>query len=108
MLSILRRARSSQFDTANPAAKAIIVFDKTIGTKISLPKAFRLLAAVTKAAEYGAWSAVDLRDNKFAQARDLKGRSASFAENSEVEARNIVEEFGLNQSFEEFRDLLRN
>jgi len=48
------RARSSQFDTANPAARAIPTVDEILGTTGVPERAFRLLASVINAA--GAWA----------------------------------------------------
>jgi hypothetical protein len=94
----LERARSSQFDTANPAAKAVSELSDSLGAQISSEKAFRVLTAVTRAAETGAYDALSLRDSNCSQAKELRKRAAKLGATSPVEAEAILEEYGVADS----------
>lgn len=93
-----QRARSSQFDTANPASLAVPALDETLGTALSPAQAFRILASVTKAAEYHAFDAMALRDSNFSEAKTLRGRAAEFAAASTARAEEILEQFNVTES----------
>jgi hypothetical protein len=94
----LERARSTQFDTANPAAKAVSELSESLGAQISSEKAFRVLAAVTKAAEYNAFDALSLRDSNFSQAKELRKLAAKFGTVWAVKAQGILKEYGVAAS----------
>jgi hypothetical protein len=103
----LQCARSSQFATANPAAKAVPALSETLGGQISSENGFRVLAAVIKAAEYNAFAALSLRDSNFSQAKRLRKRGAEFGAASAAKASTILEEYGVADSLKGVMKTLR-
>ena len=96
----LKRARSSQFHTANPAANSVPVLSEMLGIGISPEMAFRVVAAVTKAAEYNAFEARALRDGGFSGAKTIRQRAAEFCGSSSAEADAILDKYGVVESLE--------
>jgi hypothetical protein len=90
-----QRARSSQFDTANPASNAIPALDEIVGTALSPAQAFRVLASVAKAAEFGAFDAIGLRDSNFSEAKTMRGSAADFAVTLAKDAEDILTELNV-------------
>jgi hypothetical protein len=100
------RVSSSQFADANPAAKAIPTLDQTLGATLSVERAFRILAAVTRAAEHSAYEAKDLRDTHFIGAPTLRLNADNYAAASPIEAQRVLDEFHVIAPLHEVRKSL--
>ena len=62
---LLAKAQSSDFGTANSISSALGSLDKPLSAIVSNEQAFQLLAAVSKAAAWGAWDAKGLANSRF-------------------------------------------
>ena len=70
--------------------------------------AFRVVAAVTKAAEYNAFDARALRDGGFSGAKAIRQRAAEFCASSSGEADTILDKYGVYESLEKVAATLTN
>lgn len=99
-------AGSSQFDIANPAAKAVSTLDEVLGESFSLEQAFRIIAAVTTAAENNAFDALNLISSNFGAVPTLRQRAAKFGSGSSSKAKKILKEFVVSASLKEVLETL--
>lgn len=70
---LTQNARSSDFGTANAFARHLDDIEKLLGDSLSPDEAFRLLVGVIRAAEIGAYGAIDLRNSHFGSLQKLRG-----------------------------------
>jgi hypothetical protein len=95
------RASSSQFETANRAASALLNLDGVLAAVISSEQCFRLLAATLQAAGYGAFTAKDVVNGDFASLKSLRARAAGFLAADPVKAQKVLDEFGMSASLQQ-------
>lgn len=101
--TILGKAGSSDFGTANAFANAIEDISAQLSSLASDEQAFQLLVAILKAAGWGAFGAQALRQAKFASIPDLRSKAITFATASTAAASAyLTEKLGLAKSGEEF------
>jgi hypothetical protein len=95
-----QRASSGQFAVANPAAKAVPVLDETLSTSLSPEQCFRILAAVTRAAESNTFDAIALQRSNFLDAGTLRQKAATFTATEPADASAALEEFHVIEPLE--------
>ncbi len=100
------RASSGTFTIANSAAKALGSLDDTIGDQLTTTRAFRIVAAITRAAEGHAFDAQAIRDAKFKVAPHLRKKAYRVGTKTPVKARKILKEFQVMTSLKNLEILL--
>ena len=101
-----QEVRSSDYNRQNRAAKALPGLDEELGDSLSPEKALRLIAAVTKAADGNAFSAIDVRDAKFKAVPQLRKQAAKYALKSPVKSQKLLDELHLTTTVKKFASLL--
>jgi hypothetical protein len=100
------QASSGTFAIANPAAKALGSLDDTVGDQLTTTRAFRIITAVTRAAEGHAFDAQAIRDAKFKVAPHLRKKAYRVATKTPVKAGKILDEFHVMTSLQDLETLL--
>jgi hypothetical protein len=90
------RASSSQFETANRAASALLNLDGVLAAVISSEQCFRLLAATAQAAGYGAFTAKGVVNGDFVSLGSLRASAAGLITSDPAKAQKILDEFGVS------------
>lgn len=103
--TILGKAGSSDFGTANAFANAIEDISAELSALASEEQAFQLLVAVLQAASWGAFDAKGLRQAKFASIPELRAKAITFATASAAAASAyLADKLNLPISGENFVD----
>jgi len=95
------RASSSQFQTANLAASALLNLDGVLAAAISSEQCFRLLAATAQAAGYGAFTAMEVVNGNFVSVSSLRASAAGLLTVDSARAQKILSEFGVTSSLQQ-------
>jgi hypothetical protein len=77
--SILEKAGSSTFDTANAFAHAVEELDKRLSNLMSDAQAFSIIVAVIQAANWGAFVSQGLRNTKFSAIPRIRAKAITYA-----------------------------
>lgn len=85
-----KKAGSSDFSIANTFAKHSEDIEKVMANELLPCEAFNLLVSVIRAAESGAFSAIDMRNAKFDGTPKLKAHATNFLSNNTQEAKLIA------------------
>ncbi|WP_126283695.1 hypothetical protein [Burkholderia stagnalis] len=86
------KAGSNDFTTANTFARHADDIEKLMGDALRPAEAFRLLVNVIRAAEIGAFAAMDLRNAHFGAVPKLRSRAIELLENNGPIAKAVAEE----------------
>ena len=97
------RATSGIFDVSKLVANALHTIDENMGATFSDKQAFRLVAAVMRAAESGTWAAKNVVDGSFKAAPKIRDRALEFADKHPNQSKKILEELYLWISLDDFR-----
>lgn len=100
----LAKAGSSTFDAANSFAAILSDIDARLAERITDKVAFELLTSISKAADYGAWTAQDVKSGKFGSAPALREKAVQYASDHGEEADNLIAKFGIHVSAPKFVD----
>ncbi len=84
-------------------ANALHTIDENMGATFSDKQAFRLVAAVMRAAESGTWAAKNVVDGSFKAAPKIRDRALEFADKHPNQSKKILEELYLWISLDDFR-----
>jgi hypothetical protein len=95
------RASSSQYETANRAASALLNLDGVLAAVISSEQCFRLLAATAQAAGYGAFAAKGVVNGDFVSLGSLRASAAGLLTSDPAKAQKILDEFGASASLQQ-------
>lgn len=100
---MLEKARSSDFHTANKFPDSIEQIDSKLAQFCSLEQAFQLCVAVHRAAEFGAFSSIELRDSKFKVAPKLRTRAIEYVKDNELDAEAYLQaQLGITETINSF------
>jgi hypothetical protein len=89
---LIEKAGSNDFNTANKFVKNADDIEKTMVSALLPIEAFRLLVNVIRAAEIGAFSAIDMRNSHFGAVSKLREKANEFLANDASSAKAIAEE----------------
>lgn len=92
LAKLYKKAGSVDFGTANTFLKHVGDIEKSMANKLSSSEAFTLLVSVIRAAEIGAFSAIDMRNSHFGALPKLRLRANELLLNSPVEAKAAAKE----------------
>jgi len=92
LASLLGRAGSNDFYTANAFAKHAVDLDSIAGSDLTGEECLRLLVSVIKAAHTGAFSAVDMRNSNFVALPIMRAGALQFVASNLVASQEIAEE----------------
>ena len=81
LAKLCKKAGSPDFGVANAFVKHISDIEKVMADHLSPTEAFRLIVSVIRAAEFGAFSAIDMRNSHFGAVPKLRGRANELLEN---------------------------
>lgn len=106
---LYEKAGSGDFGTANGFVKNSVDIEKIMGDSLSSEEAFRLIANITRAAERGAFSAIDMRNAHFGSLPKTKASAYSLLVKDIDSAKAITQEiFGTNdENLEELTSYLK-
>jgi len=100
--AILDHAGSNDFDIANRFAKAAPGLDEGLAAKLRDREAFQVIAAIAKAAEDGAYSARNVRRQKFETVPELKAKAELYLAAKPKGATTILTDLGLETTGKAF------
>lgn len=89
---LYRNAGSVDFGTANGFVKNLSDIEKLLGDALLPQEAFRMLVNVIRAAEIGAFSAIDMRNAHFGSVEKLRAKAYDFMTNDLPTAKAIASE----------------
>lgn len=92
MVKLFKKAGSSDFATANAFVKHADDIEKVMADSLTSGEAFRLLVNVIRAAEIGAFSAIDMRNAQFGAVPKLRSLANELLGNDPVAAKAIAVE----------------
>jgi len=100
--SILERAGSGDFDTANKFAKAAPDLDEALAVELDDKEALQVVVAIARAARYGAFSAKSINNNKFNGLPELKGKALKYLAAKPKASATLLKAGGLDETAAEF------
>ena len=101
------RAGSVDFNTANDFVKHISDIEKVMADGLTPVEAFRILVSVIKAAQIGAWSAIDITKAHFGSVPKLRSRANNLLENDSASAKAIADKILGDRDVEELLKALQ-
>jgi hypothetical protein len=99
---LLEKAGSSDYDEANKFARAVPDFDTELAEAITEEQSLMLVAAVARAAEWGAFGARSLRGNRFSGLPALRAKARAFAQAKPKATAEILTAAHVNETAAEF------
>lgn len=105
---IVDRAGSSSFEEANEFSIYLPDIDEEFAKAFEAEDAFRVVSAVLRAAETGAFRAKDVRASSFKDCSEIKKKAAIFADENEQKAKKLLVDAGVEISFEKLQIIISN
>lgn len=102
---LIERAGSSTFDTANEFARAVEDIDDVLSKTLTNEEAFKLICAVIRAADWGAFTSKDLVGRKFSSIPNIRGMARAYATKKKTTSRGYLKGFlGMDVKASEFTE----
>ena len=89
---LLKRAASSQFNTANSFIENIVNIEEDLTKIIDGEEALEIILSIIRSAEHGAFSSIDMRNEKFKSIKKIKAKTNDFLKESQQQAKGIIQE----------------
>lgn len=105
---IIRRAESDDFEDANIFSISLPDIDSDFAKTFNEESSFKVICGVLHAAEIGAFRAKDVRASSFRDCPEIKNKSAIFINNSELEAKIILNNMKVNLEYDKVKLLLNS
>lgn len=90
---LCRRAGSADFNTANQFVKHVADIDKIMADEMTAEQCFQLLVNVLRAADIGAYSAIDLRNAHFGSTPKLRAKALAYSQEQSQAAEAVIVDF---------------
>ncbi|MFN3509202.1 MAG: hypothetical protein ACK4ZU_17125 [Allorhizobium sp.] len=100
----LEKAGSSLFDKANRFAEVLKDLDDELAEVISEREAFELLQAVTKAADFGAWTSERIASRKFSASPKLREKAKAYCLGPGLSPEEALEASDFREAYLETND----
>jgi hypothetical protein len=99
----LEIASSGTFDVANRFAKRMPEMDAAFAAGFSNQFCFEIIAGVVRAANIGAFSAINLQDTGFSSNSNMRSAALNFSKNKVAKARSILKANSISINLIQFR-----
>lgn len=101
--TLLSDASSSTFSTANSFANVVDSLDASLSQLLSVEECFQLVVAISKAADYGAWSSTALETAKYSAIPLVRTNALSYINsNKSLAEAYLAEKISFSESADKF------
>jgi hypothetical protein len=100
---LLADASSSTFSTANSFANVVDSLDTSLSELLSAYECFQLIVAISKAADFGAWSSTALETAKYSAIPLIRASALTYINSDKPSAEKyLIEKIGFSESADKF------